>query len=283
MSRLLETGAVCVVPVLDTPECWYIPHHIVSHNGKSRLVFNCCHQYRGQSLNQYLLPGPTLGASLLGVLLRQHPLTDEEIHFSVERCFYEDNCLQSLTTTELARNLIDRLHTILSGAGFEIRQWACNDPAALRHLPPEGRATSVELWLTQEKTDVPESTLGLSWNWQSDTLFYKHRPMIYETPTLWNIYSVLATQYDPLGLLLPYTTHAKVIVKHLWNNQRGRDDPNLPPDLLHSWMQWEEELCCLPSVSFPRPYVPSAVGIEGVTCEVHIFSDASEQAYIAVA
>ncbi len=355
MSRLLETGAVCDVPdpVPDTPECWYIPHHIVSHNGKSRLVFNCSHQYRGQSLNQYLLPGPTLGASLLGVLLRfrehpvavsgdikamfhqvrllpedrpllrflwrdlqmdeapqtfewlvlpfgttsspcyaivalqshtrQHPLTDEEIRFSVERCFYVDNCLQSLPTAEAARNLIDHLRTILSGAGFEIRQWACNDPAALRHLPPEARATSVELWLTQEKADVSESTLGLSWNWQSDTLSYKHRPVIYETPTLRNIYRVLATQYDPLGLLLPYTTRAKVIVKYLWNKQIGWDDPNLPPDLLHSWMQWEEELYCLPRVSFLRPYVPSAVGFEGITRKVHIFSDASEQAYGAVA
>ncbi len=98
-----------------------------------------------------------------------------------------------------------------------------------------------------------------------------------------NICRVLATQYDPLGLLLPYTTRAKVIVKCLWNKQRGWDDPNLPPDLLNSWMQWEEELCCLPKVSFPLPYVPSAVGIEGVTREVHIFSDASEQAYGAVA
>ncbi len=107
--------------------------------------------------------------------------------------------------------------------------------------------------------------------------------MIFETPTLRNIYRVIATQYDPLGLLLPYTTRAKVIVKYLWNKQRGWDDPNLPPDLLHSWMQWEEELCCLPSVSFPLPYVPSAVGIEGVTREVHIFSDASVHAYGAVA
>ncbi|RXN37805.1 scavenger receptor cysteine-rich type 1 M130-like protein [Labeo rohita] len=134
-------------------------------------------------------------------------------------------------------------------------QWASNDPTVLSHLPPEARATSVELWLTQEKTDVPESTLGLSWNWQSDSLFYKHRPVIYKIPTLRNIYRVLATQYDPLGLLLPYTTCAK----------------------------WEEELHCLPNVSFPRPYVPLAVGFEGVTCEVHIFSDASEQAYGAVA
>ncbi len=141
----------------------------------------------------------------------------------------------------------------------------------------------MELWLTQEKADVPESTLGLSWNWQSDTLSYKHRLVIYKTPTLRNIYRVLATQYDPLGLLLPYTTRAKVIVKHLWNKQRGWDEPNQHPDILHSQLQWEEGLCCLPSVSFPQPYVLPAVGINGVTREVHIFPDASEQAFGAVA
>ncbi|KAL0150553.1 hypothetical protein M9458_054146 [Cirrhinus mrigala] len=148
---------------------------------------------------------------------------------------------------------------------------------------PFCRAASVELWLTQEKSDLPESTLGLSWNWQTDTLSYKHRPVIYETPTLRNIYKVLATQYDPLGWLLPYTTRAKVIIKQLWDKQRGWDDPNLPPELLQSWCAWEEELRYLPCISFPRPYVPPEVGMDGVTHEVHIFSDASEQAYGAVA
>ncbi|KAK3553790.1 hypothetical protein QTP70_012164 [Hemibagrus guttatus] len=174
MRKLIETGAVreVVESIPELPECWYIPHHIVSHNGKFRIVFNCSHQYQGQSLNQYLLPGPTLSASLLGVLIRfrehpvavsgdikamfhqvrllpedrpllrflwrdlkmdevpkilewqvlpfgttsspccatyalqrhvrQHPQTDEAIRFSVERCFYVDNCLQSLPTADAA-------------------------------------------------------------------------------------------------------------------------------------------------------------------------------------
>ncbi len=51
-------------------ESWFIPHHIVQHNGKNRVVFNCSFQFRGHSLNEYLLPGPALGPSLLGVLLR---------------------------------------------------------------------------------------------------------------------------------------------------------------------------------------------------------------------
>ncbi|KAL0190920.1 hypothetical protein M9458_013618, partial [Cirrhinus mrigala] len=195
--------------------------------------------------------------------VRQHPLTDEAIRFSVERCFYVDYCLQSLPTADEARSLIDQLRNIFPAGGFEIHH--------------------VELWLTQENSDIPESTLGLSWNWQTDTLSYKHRPVIYETPTLRNIYKVLATQYDPLGWLLPYTTRAKVIIKQLWNRQRGWDDSNLPPELLQSWCTWEEELGYLPCISFPLPYVPPEVGMDGVTHEVHIFSDASEQAYGAVA
>nr|XP_017211837.1 uncharacterized protein LOC108190121 isoform X2 [Danio rerio]XP_017211839.1 uncharacterized protein LOC108190121 isoform X1 [Danio rerio] len=51
-------------------ESWFIPHHLVHHNGKDRIVFNCSFQYNGQSLNEQLLPGPTLGPSLLGVILR---------------------------------------------------------------------------------------------------------------------------------------------------------------------------------------------------------------------
>ncbi len=51
-------------------ESWYIPHHMVQHNGKNRVVFNCSFSYQGHTLNELLLPGPTLGPSLLPVLLR---------------------------------------------------------------------------------------------------------------------------------------------------------------------------------------------------------------------
>ncbi len=45
---------------------------MVHHNRKDRVVFDCSFQYQGQSLNELLLPGPPLGPSLLGVLLRFH-------------------------------------------------------------------------------------------------------------------------------------------------------------------------------------------------------------------
>lgn len=58
-------------------ESWFIPHHIVAHNEKNRIVFNCSFNHKGQNLNVLLLPGPTLTSSLLGVLLkfREHAVT----------------------------------------------------------------------------------------------------------------------------------------------------------------------------------------------------------------
>lgn len=79
IQKLLQAG---YVTPLSSQECalsplsLFIPHHMVHHNGKDRIVFNCSFEFQGQSLNEHLLPGPTHGASLLGVLLRfrEHPV-----------------------------------------------------------------------------------------------------------------------------------------------------------------------------------------------------------------
>lgn len=74
INKLLEAGYVKKLSsqevVQNSESSWYIPHHLVEHNGKHRLVFNCSFQYGGKCLNDYLLPGPVLGPSLMGVLLR---------------------------------------------------------------------------------------------------------------------------------------------------------------------------------------------------------------------
>lgn len=45
MEKLIKAGSVIKygpeLPVDEGHESLYIPHHMVSHNGKNRLVFNC--------------------------------------------------------------------------------------------------------------------------------------------------------------------------------------------------------------------------------------------------
>ncbi|XP_067280639.1 uncharacterized protein [Pseudorasbora parva] len=301
IKKLEETGAAIKLQNEGegaSGEKWYIPHHMVAHNGKNRIVFNCSFEYKGLNLNDSLLPGPVLSPSLLGVLLRfrehcvaisgdirgmfhqvlllpedrpllrflwrdlrrddppdtyewqvlpfgttcspccasfalqrhvaLHSTPDEDVRFSVDKCFYVDNCLQSLSSVHEARLLVDKLRALLSSGGFDIRQWASNVMEVVSHLPSEARSSKQELWLSQDKADPRESTLGLSWHCELDHLGFKHRPVTYNALTMRSIYRVLASQYDPLGVILPYTTRAKVIVQQLWVNHRDWDDPQLP-------------------------------------------------------
>lgn len=60
----------------ETPfggESWYIPHHMVQCNWKNRIMFECSFWYQGLSINAFLLLGPMLSSTLLGVLrFREH-------------------------------------------------------------------------------------------------------------------------------------------------------------------------------------------------------------------
>ncbi len=335
-----------------TDESWFIAHHLVHHNNKARVVFNCSYQIRQASLNDQLLPGPTLGPSLLGVLLRfrQYPVAisgdirsmfhqvrlltedqpllrflwrdlererspdiyewsvlpfgttcspccaiyalqrhvmdhregNEEVVDSVLKSYYVDNCLHTLSSTDEAKQLIDKIRLLLSAGGFEIRQWASNYPEVIAHLPTEARSESCELWLTVNKTDLQESTLGLSWHCTSDNLGYRNRLISTEEPTMRNIYRVLASQYDPLGYILPYTTQDKILVQALWISKKGWDEC-IGEEMLDKWRKWMNELQYLSMVTMPRCYFPICPEPEKDKIELHVFCDASERAYGSVA
>ncbi|XP_073721977.1 uncharacterized protein [Misgurnus anguillicaudatus] len=356
ITKLKEAGYVAKLEpreVESSIESWYIPHHMVQHNNKNRVVYNCSFQFEGHSLNEFLLPGPTLGPSLLSVLLRfrerpvaissdirgmfhqvrllhsdmpllrflwrdlvpekppdvyqwqvlpfgttcspccatyalkkhviDHSQPGDPVREVIEKSFYVDNCLHSLHSPQEAKVLVDQLCALLATGGFELRQWASNCPFVVTHLPADSRSTTCDLWLSQGQQDVHESTLGLQWHCQSDTLHYKHRAKHTSPATMRQIYRVLASQYDPLGYLIPYTTRAKILVQRLWDKKRDWDDPQLPTELLALWNEWEEELNGLEDISLPRCYSQLTKDHSSCRYDVHIFCDASEQAYGSVA
>nr|XP_055033861.1 uncharacterized protein LOC129422150 [Misgurnus anguillicaudatus] len=304
------------------------------------------------SLNSQLLPGPQLGPSLLGVLLRfrQYPVAIsgdiksmfhqirllpedrpllrflwrnmqrsnppdiyewqvlpfgtvcspccatyalqrhvhdhqegyEDILNSILQSFYVDNCLESFPNVQAAKSQLDRMRSLLMSGGFEIRQWASNQPDVVRHLPCEARAESSELWINQDCLDPKEGALGLSWHCPSDSLGYRSRTVECKPVTMRNIYKALASQYDPLGYIIPFITRAKVIIQQLWMKPRDWDDPLMPDSIQKAWKAWETELPDLSLIQLPRCY--SLLPSEQIKSrELHIFCDASEKAYGSVA
>lgn len=72
-----------VGPIAESQESWYIPHHLVEHNDKHCVVFNCSFTYQGQSLNDQLLPDP-ITPNLLLIGRRDA---------SLPQAVYTDTCL----------------------------------------------------------------------------------------------------------------------------------------------------------------------------------------------
>lgn len=208
-----------------------------------------------------------------------HTQEGDEVRNAVERHFYVDNWFQSFSSPDAAKVVVDKLRELLASGGFELRQWASNVPDVIRHLPSEVLSQDSEQWLNQSQMDPQEHALGLRWRCKSDTLVYKSHIQEANPTTMRNIYRVLASQYDPLGFITPFTTRAKILVQLLWSKERECDDPLLPGDIHEAWKTWESELQHLKTLSLPRCYVSPHLDHPCCTKEVHIFCDASERAY----
>lgn len=179
--------------------------------------------------------------------------------------------------------MVDELQSILAEGGFELRQWASNAPSTISHLSAASRSDSAEQLITKGNASNHESVLGLQWNCQTDTLSYKLCVTECQEVTMCCIYKVLASQYDPLGYIIPYTTHAKVIVQQLWDKKRDWDDPKLAEDLVNAWNRWAEELSNLQKIVLPRCYCSAPKDDVSSQRDIHIFCDMSESAYGSVA
>ncbi|XP_014835554.1 PREDICTED: uncharacterized protein LOC106913412, partial [Poecilia mexicana] len=96
--------------------------------------------------------------------------------------------------------------------------------------------------------------------------------------------SVLRTSariFDPIGFLTPFTVRVKCLFQEMWEKGLSWDEP-LPTDLEEKWEQWCVELPLLHLVSIPRWY-HTEINKESHTVKLHVYCDASEKAYGAVA
>ena len=94
-----------------------------------------------------------------------------------------------------------------------------------------------------------------------------------------NFLRKIATLFDPLGLLAPFTIRAKILLQEKWTAGLEWDgEMNIP--LINSAQSWFRELHDLKQVQVPRCLQTVGKTIDSVS--LHTFVDASEDAYGAV-
>ena len=193
-----------------------------------------------------------------------------------------DDCLKAVSSKAVAVQLrIDLCAChLLSRGGFRLTKWLCNDKDVLETIPKFERARSV-LDLDLSNQNLPhERTLGVQWNMDSDTFTFKVEPK-HKPFTRRGILSVTSSVYDPLGLVSPVIVPAKKRLRDLCQQKIGWDD-EIALEELARWRSWISDLPKLSQVAIPRHLKPADFS-EVRSCHLHLFADASQVAYGAVA
>jgi hypothetical protein len=99
-------------------------------------------------------------------------------------------------------------------------------------------------------------------------------------PTKREVLRVVMSVFDPLGFLAPQIIPAKVLLQKIWKLGIGWDE-KVPEQLFQEWNNWLIGLAEIEKCHINRCYSPLLSSADYV--ELHLFSDASEQAYGAVA
>ena len=152
----------------------------------------------------------------------------------------------------------------------------------LATIPEGDRVPSKSIGISDNEHPVLPSlkTLGVIWDAGPDTFRF-----LYQSPedgeyTRRMILKRIASIFDPSGQLSPFTIRARVLFQESWLLDQGWDDP-LPEQHQGSWSRWFGELPDLNAIEAPRCFKDVQRDGGEATLSVHIFCDASDNAFAA--
>ncbi|XP_036335546.1 uncharacterized protein LOC118745966 [Rhagoletis pomonella] len=196
---------------------------------------------------------------------------------------YVDDFVDSFDNEEEATEVAQKVRAIHKQAGFDLRNFTSNSDKVLAALG--GTATAKPIM--SEEGLTTEKVLGIFWQPSTDS--FKFRLKFHNIneaiivgerrPTKREMLSILMSIFDPLGFISHITTTAKLLIREIWKRKLSWDDP-LSDDLTTAWRLWRQNLSTVTDLEFPRFYFQG--GRPG-TMQLHVFVDASEQAFAAVA
>ena len=158
---------------------------------------------------------------------------DEETIKTVDKNFYVDDCLKSVSTTNKAVNLANQLTALLAKGGFHLTKWMSNSREVLATIPLEERAPSM-IYIDFESLPV-ERALGVLWDVEADAFRFRIAEMKFIN-TRRGILSLVSSMYDPFGFASPIVLPAKQVLQRLCQAKYEWDEI-LPEDELNKICQ----------------------------------------------
>jgi hypothetical protein len=161
---------------------------------------------------------------------------------------------------------------MLKKGGFPLRKWCSNHPAVLKAVQPEDREIHC---LFRLDNDGSVKTLGLHWHPVTDNFQFSLCLKDMKQNTNRTVLAVVASIFDPLGLLGPIIVRCKVFLRTLWQHKLEWDEL-LPAQLHTMWSRIYQQLPCISNIKVERLVTGSA---RRASLQLHGFCDASITAY----
>ncbi|XP_065094442.1 uncharacterized protein LOC135714967 [Ochlerotatus camptorhynchus] len=194
---------------------------------------------------------------------------------------YMDDVITGANDVAEARKIRMELDEMLLKSGFRLPKWVSNSEEALEGVDESNLAIPREKGIDFDQEQTVK-TLGLIWEPKTDTFRFKIQFSSLEKPemTKRKVLSNIARLFDPLGMIGPVVTSAKIIMQQIWQlkdnngNPVGWDDV-LPESLLETWLKFYSQLPKLDELRIPRYVILDNT----IKLQLHYFCDASDKAY----
>ncbi|XP_074657307.1 uncharacterized protein LOC141910513 [Tubulanus polymorphus] len=198
-----------------------------------------------------------------------------DVRDAILRDFYMDDFLHSETTPPEATRMVQDVTRAVRHGGFRLTKLLSNSREVIQALPPG------ELSVDVATDRLPsERALGVWWNAETDEIGIKLPSLELKRFSRRELLRLISSIFDPFGMIAPVIIRAKIQMQATWS-RKLHWDAELPEEDVVQWRELLQDLPKLSEVTIPRCFKPTDV--EPVRRELHLFCDASEKAFGAVA
>eukprot|EP00105_Crassostrea_gigas_P003711 XP_011416649.1 PREDICTED: uncharacterized protein LOC105320413 [Crassostrea gigas] len=154
--------------------------------------------------------------------------------------FYVDDGLKSCGSTREAINILQKTKDAMKEyGGLRLHKFASNEKEVMEASDSNDLSKNI-VDLNFEKDVLTQSSLGLLWDLQTDTIRFKISSED-KPSTRRGVLSVVNRLYDPLGFIAPVVIQGKIILRNVVSNTSSWDEA-LPEHLLKEWEKWKNNL-----------------------------------------